>query len=49
MLVHELAYHPSRYESPEDMAWGLVITEGISIDQFYPQAGDDDKSCGCKK
>ena len=48
MLINELVDFPSRYESLADASAGYIVTEGIAIDQLVgPDAGDNDKSCGC--
>ena len=49
-LIYELTRFPGRYEGTVDAAAGIIVTGGIAADAYYPNAGDNDKSCpNCQK
>jgi RHS repeat-associated protein len=49
-LIYELTRFPGRFEGTIDALAGVIVTGGIAADAYYPNAGDNDKSCpNCQK
>ncbi len=49
-LVYELTRFPERFEGMLDALAGGIVSFGIAADSYYPNAGENDKSCpGCQK
>jgi len=49
-LMYELTSFPERFEGLVDALSAGVVTAGIMANSFYPNAGNNDKSCSsCQK